>query len=175
MTPEASPQVSTVVLGCSGLSGSCEVFRVFSLTQAKMEQMSTPTAPANPAEPWRVLVVDDEPDLVEVLCGAMLYEGWETIGAATGGEAVRAAAQHRPDAVVLDMMLPDMDGLEVLRRIHASQPEIRVLFLTARDAVEDRIEGITAGGDDYVTKPFSLDEVIARLRGLLRRAEQSEP
>ena len=127
--------------------------------------MSQPALP-----PARILVVDDEPDLVEVLCDALRYEGWETFGAASGSEAVRAAAEHRPDAVVLDMMLPDLDGLEVLRRIHADRPETRVLFLTARDAVEDRITGIAAGGDDYVTKPFSLDEVAVRLRALIRRA-----
>lgn len=119
---------------------------------------------------WRVLVVDDEPDLVEVLCGAVEYEGWLARGAECGLEAVRIAADWRPDAVVLDMMLPDLDGTEVLRRIHRDRPETRVLFLTARDAVEDRIAGIAAGGDDYVTKPFSLDEVVVRLRGMLRRA-----
>jgi two-component system OmpR family response regulator len=125
--------------------------------------------------PQRVLVVDDEPDLVEVLCDALRYDGWETFGALTGTEAVRTAAATRPDAVVLDMMLPDLDGLEVLRRIHADRPETRVLFLTARDAVEDRIAGITAGGDDYVTKPFSLDEVAVRLRALIRRAAAGTP
>jgi two-component system OmpR family response regulator len=122
------------------------------------------------APPRRILVVDDEPDLVEVLCGALRYEGWEVQGAESGKEAVRLASSWRPDAVVLDMMLPDFDGLEVLRRIHAERPEVRVLFLTARDAVEDRIGGIAAGGDDYVTKPFSLAEVVVRVRGLLRRA-----
>ncbi|RKT12311.1 two-component system OmpR family response regulator [Streptomyces sp. 1114.5] len=122
---------------------------------------------------WRVLVVDDEPDLVEVVCGAVRYEGWQARGATTGLAAVEAAAAWRPHAVVLDMMLPDLDGLEVLRRLHAERPEVRVLFLTARDAVEERIEGIAAGGDDYVTKPFSLAEVVVRLRGLLRRATQS--
>ncbi|SEK93278.1 two-component system, OmpR family, response regulator [Streptacidiphilus jiangxiensis] len=125
--------------------------------------MSTPTR--------RILVVDDEPDLVEVLCGALRYEGWETRGAGNGAEAVELAARWQPDAIVLDMMLPDFDGLEVLRRVHAARPEVRVLFLTARDAVEDRIGGISAGGDDYVTKPFSLAEVVVRLRGLLRRAQ----
>ncbi|WP_372495673.1 response regulator transcription factor [Kitasatospora humi] len=119
----------------------------------------------------RILVVDDEPDLVEVLCGALRYEGWQAVGAATGAEAVSAVRSWAPDAVVLDMMLPDLDGLAVLERIHAERPETRVLFLTARDAVEDRIAGIAAGGDDYVTKPFSLAEVVVRLRGLLRRAE----
>ncbi|MGF1426990.1 response regulator transcription factor [Kitasatospora sp. LaBMicrA B282] len=123
----------------------------------------------------RILVVDDEPDLVEVLCGALRYEGWQARGAATGRQAVAAARDWAPDAVVLDMMLPDLDGLAVLERIHAERPEVRVLFLTARDAVEDRIAGITAGGDDYVTKPFSLAEVVARLHGLLRRAEPAAP
>ena len=82
---------------------------------------------------------------------------------------MRAARDFRPDAVVLDVMLPDLDGLEVLRRLRADDPDVPVLFLTAKDAVEDRIAGLTAGGDDYVTKPFSLEEVVARLRGLLRR------
>ncbi|MGH6657004.1 MAG: response regulator transcription factor [Actinocrinis sp.] len=124
------------------------------------------------AEPWRILVVDDEPDLVEVLCGAVAYEGWEARGAARGLEAVQIAQEWQPHAVVLDVMLPDLDGTEVLRRIHQDRPQTRVLFLTARDAVEDRIAGIEAGGDDYVTKPFSLNEVVVRLRGMLRRAHQ---
>lgn len=118
---------------------------------------------------WRILVVDDEPDLVEVVCGAVRYEGWQALGETTGLAAVRTAASWRPHAIVLDMMLPDLDGMEVLRRVHEDQPQVRVLFLTARDAVEDRIAGIAAGGDDYVTKPFSLAEVVVRLRGLLRR------
>ena len=119
---------------------------------------------------WRILVVDDEPDLVEVICGAIAYEGWQAQGAENGLDAVRIAASWQPHAVVLDVMLPDLDGTEVLRRIHQDRPETRVLFLTARDAVEDRIAGIAAGGDDYVTKPFSLEEVVIRLRGMLRRA-----
>jgi two-component system OmpR family response regulator len=118
----------------------------------------------------RVLVVDDEPTLAEVLASVLRYEGWEVRTAADGSSAVRTVREFEPDAVVLDVMLPDFDGLEVLRRLRAVSPHICVLFLTARDAVEDRIAGITAGGDDYVTKPFSLEEVLARLRGLLRRA-----
>jgi two-component system, OmpR family, response regulator len=101
---------------------------------------------------------------------ALRYEGWDVRTAEDGTAAVRTARDFRPDAVVLDMMLPDFDGLEVLRRLRAEQTDVPVLFLTARDAVEDRIAGLTAGGDDYVTKPFSLEEVVARLRGLLRRA-----
>ncbi|MEW2625727.1 response regulator transcription factor [Streptomyces sp. NPDC048106] len=120
--------------------------------------------------PLRVLVVDDDPDLAEVLTGALRYEGWQVRAAADGTAALAAARELVPDAVVLDVMLPDMDGFTVLRRLHETQPGVCVLFLTARDAVEDRIAGLTAGGDDYVTKPFSLEEVVARLRGLLRRA-----
>src|SRR5436190_6497384 len=121
--------------------------------------------------PIRVLVVDDEPSLAELLASVLRYEGWEIRTAGDGASAVRAARDFRPDAVVLDIMLPDFDGLEVLRRLRQEQPRVCVLFLTARDAVEDRVAGITAGGDDYVTKPFSIEEVLARLRGLLRRAD----
>ena len=120
--------------------------------------------------PVRVLVVDDESNLTELLSMALRYEGWEVRAAASGIEAVRAARDFQPDAVALDMVLPDFDGLEVLRRIRADNPKVPVLFLTAHDAVEHRVAGLTAGGDDYVTKPFSLEEVVARLRGLIRRA-----
>lgn len=119
--------------------------------------------------PIRVLTVDDEPSLIELLAMAMRYEGWDVSTATTGTDAVKVAREVGPDAIVLDMMLPDFDGLEVMRRIRAEQPDVPVIFLTARDGVSDRIAGLTAGGDDYVTKPFSLEEVIARLRGLLRR------
>jgi two-component system, OmpR family, response regulator len=120
--------------------------------------------------PLRVLVVDDEAALTELISLALRYEGWDVRTAGDGTDAVRTARDFRPDAVVLDMMLPDFDGLEVLRRLRAEQTDVPVLFLTARDSVEDRIAGLTAGGDDYVTKPFSLEEVVARLRGLVRRA-----
>jgi two-component system OmpR family response regulator len=119
--------------------------------------------------PVRVLVVDDEETLSELLSMALRYEGWEVRAAADGLAAVRAAREFRPDAVVLDIMLPDLDGLEVLHRIRAEAPELPVLFLTARDSLEDRLTGLAVGGDDYVTKPFSLEEVVLRLRGLLRR------
>ncbi|MDT7707613.1 MAG: two-component system, OmpR family, response regulator [Pseudonocardiales bacterium] len=121
----------------------------------------------------RVLVVDDESSLSDLLSMALRYEGWEVRTAADGGSAVRTARDFRPDAVVLDVMLPDFDGLEVLRRMRSDTPDVPVLFLTARDAVEDRVAGLTAGGDDYVTKPFSLEELVARLRGLLRRSGMS--
>ena len=120
--------------------------------------------------PVRVLVVDDEPSLAELLSSVLRYEGWSVRTAGNGAEAVRTGREFRPDAVVLDIMLPDFDGIEVMRRLRSELPDICVLFLTARDAVEDRVAGLTAGGDDYVTKPFSLEEVLARLRGLLRRA-----
>jgi len=120
--------------------------------------------------PIRVLAVDDEPSLTELLAIALRYEGWAVTTAATGAQAVRAASQTQPDAIILDIMLPDFDGLEVMRRIRTTQPNVPVIFLTARDALADRIAGLTAGGDDYVTKPFSLEELIARVRALLRRS-----
>jgi two-component system OmpR family response regulator len=120
--------------------------------------------------PVRVLVVDDEVNIAELLSMALRYEGWDVSMAHTGRQAVSTAAEVKPDAVVLDMMLPDFDGLEVLRRMRTTNHDVPVLFLTARDAVEDRVAGLTAGGDDYVTKPFSLEEVVARLRALMRRS-----
>ena len=120
--------------------------------------------------PLRVLVVDDEVNIAELLAMALRYEGWQVSMAHTGTKAVAAAKDERPDAVVLDVMLPDFDGMEVLRRMRGHHPDVPVLFLTARDAVEDRVAGLTAGGDDYVTKPFSLEEVVARLRALMRRS-----
>jgi two-component system OmpR family response regulator len=120
--------------------------------------------------PLRVLVVDDEVNIAELVAMALRYEGWQVSVAHTGAKAVATAKEVRPDAIVLDMMLPDFDGMEVLSRVRASEPDVPVVFLTARDAVEDRIAGLTAGGDDYVTKPFSLEELVARLRGLMRRS-----
>ena len=146
-----------------------------------MQPFAMTTTPPNPevastdlrrpdGSPVRVLVVDDEAPLADLLSMALRYEGWQTATAGDGAEALRAAREFRPDAVVLDVMLPDLSGLEVMRRLRADQHDVPVLFLTAKDAVEDRIAGLTAGGDDYVTKPFSLEEVVARLRGLLRRS-----
>jgi two-component system OmpR family response regulator len=120
--------------------------------------------------PIRILVVDDEENLADVLASLFRSEGWQVATAGSGSAAVTAAREMQPDAIVLDVMLPDFDGLEVLRRVRTFSPDLCVLFLTARDAVDDRIAGITAGGDDYVTKPFSLEEVLARVKGLLRRA-----
>ncbi|MFF4084682.1 response regulator transcription factor [Streptomyces sp. NPDC001777] len=131
---------------------------------------TTPLLHGPDGAPVRILVVDDEPDVTDVLAGAITGEGWQVRTAGDGATALATARVFRPDAVVLDWMLPDLDGLQVLRALRREMPEVCVLFLTARDAVEDRIAGITAGGDDYVTKPYSLEEVLARLRGLLRRA-----
>lgn len=120
--------------------------------------------------PVRVLVVDDEPMLTDLLSMALRMEGWEVRAASSGLDALQQARDYSPDAMVLDVMMPDLDGLQVLQRLRAAGDDVPVLFLTAKDAVTDRVAGLTAGGDDYVTKPFSLEEVVARLRGLMRRA-----
>ncbi|MCX2931997.1 response regulator transcription factor [Mycobacterium sp. CVI_P3] len=119
--------------------------------------------------PITVLVVDDEAVLAEMVSMALRYEGWTIATAGDGASAITAARGSRPDAVVLDVMLPDMSGLDVLRKLREQNPQLPVLLLTAKDALEDRIAGLTAGGDDYVTKPFSIEEVVLRLRALLRR------
>ncbi|MFD7025778.1 response regulator transcription factor [Promicromonospora sukumoe] len=144
--------------------------------------MTTAPAPAgrqrltrSDGSPVRVLVVDDEPNLTELLTSALRLEGMDVTAAADGASAIRRVRESTPDIVVLDVMLPDMDGLTVLRRLREHEARVPVLFLTARDAVEDRVSGLTAGGDDYVTKPFSLEEVVARLRGLLRRRGATGP
>ncbi|WP_205878761.1 two-component system response regulator TcrX [Mycobacterium camsae] len=120
-------------------------------------------------QPVTVLVVDDEPVLAEMVSMALRYEGWNIATASDGSTAIAAARAERPDVVVLDVMLPDMSGLDVLHKLRQEHPGLPVLLLTAKDAVEDRIAGLTAGGDDYVTKPFSIEEVVLRLRALLRR------
>jgi two-component system, OmpR family, response regulator len=119
--------------------------------------------------PINVLVVDDEAVLAEMVSMALRYEGWTISTAGDGSTAIAAARAQRPDVVVLDVMLPDMSGLDVLHKLREENPQLPVLLLTAKDAVEDRIAGLTAGGDDYVTKPFSIEEVVLRLRALLRR------
>ncbi|KUI30943.1 two-component system response regulator [Mycobacterium sp. IS-1742] len=124
--------------------------------------------------PVRVLVVDDEPVLAELVSMALRYEGWDIATAGDGATALALARENAPDVVVLDVMLPDMSGLDVLARLREQIPGLPLLLLTAKDSVEDRIAGLTAGGDDYVTKPFSLEEVVLRLRALLRRTGVSE-
>jgi two-component system OmpR family response regulator len=118
----------------------------------------------------RAVVVDDESALSDLLSMALRYEGWEVKTAAEGRAAITLIRDFQPDVVVLDVMLPDIDGLQVLHRLRADGQEVPILFLTAKDALDDRIAGLTAGGDDYVTKPFSLEELVARLRGLIRRS-----
>lgn len=120
----------------------------------------------------RLLVVDDEPNIVELLSVSLRFAGFEVASATSGRDAVAQARRFRPDLVLLDVMLPDFDGFDVLRRIRGEGARVPVLFLTARDATEDKITGLTLGGDDYVTKPFSLEEVIARIRAVLRRARE---
>ncbi|MFH5228513.1 MULTISPECIES: response regulator transcription factor [Antrihabitans] len=129
--------------------------------------LSTPT-PKN-AEA-RVLVVDDEPMIVELLSVSLRFQGFEVSSAANGAEGLDKARSFRPDAMILDVMMPGMDGFGLLRRLHADGIDAPVLFLTARDELDDKITGLTLGADDYVTKPFSLEEVVARLRVILRRA-----
>lgn len=118
----------------------------------------------------RVLVVDDERNITDLLATALRYEGFKVQTASTGRKAVAAVAHFRPHALILDVMLPDFDGFEVHRRLSADRIDIPTLFLTARDATEDKVRGLTVGGDDYITKPFSLEELIARLRAVLRRS-----
>jgi two-component system, OmpR family, response regulator len=120
-------------------------------------------------KPINVLVVDDEPVLAELVSMALRYEGWDISTAGDGMSAISSARENPPDVVVLDVMLPDMSGLDVLHELRQQIPGLPLLLLTAKDSVEDRIAGLTAGGDDYVTKPFSLEEVVLRLRALLRR------
>ncbi len=120
--------------------------------------------------PIRAVVVDDEDSLTDLLSMALRYEGWDVKIASDGQKALSLAREFRPDVIVLDIMLPDIAGMRVLPRLRADGVQTPVLFLTAKDALDDRIAGLTIGGDDYVTKPFSLEELVARLRGLIRRS-----
>ena len=122
----------------------------------------------------RILVVDDEESIRQLVSTVLRYEGFEVECAADGREAVKSAHSFRPDIVVLDVMLPDLDGFEVYRRMAATERALPVLFLTARDRPEDRVHGLTLGADDYVGKPFSLEELVARVRAILRRTVGAE-
>ncbi|MEA2469607.1 MAG: two-component system, OmpR family, response regulator [Thermoleophilaceae bacterium] len=124
---------------------------------------------SNGNQPLRVLVVDDEPNIADVISMALRYEGFDVETAATGQEALAGVESYRPHLMVLDIMLPDMEGFEVARRLGGERAELPIVFLTARDTQEDKIRGLTTGGDDYVTKPFSLEELVARIRTILRR------
>jgi two-component system, OmpR family, response regulator len=126
-----------------------------------------------PDEPEaRILVVDDEPYIADLLATSLRFVGFDVRTAGTGREALATAESYQPELLVLDVMLPDLNGFDVLRRLRSSGRRVPVVFLTARDATEDKVSGLTIGGDDYVTKPFSLEEVIARIRAVLRRSRQ---
>jgi two-component system OmpR family response regulator len=126
-------------------------------------------------EQVRILVVDDEPNIVDVISMALRYEGFAVDSAASGADAINAVAQNKPSVMVLDVMLPDFDGFEVARRLAGARAGVPILFLTARDTTEDIVHGLTVGGDDYMTKPFSLEELVARIRTILRRSGFAEP
>jgi two-component system, OmpR family, response regulator len=123
----------------------------------------------------RILVVDDEPNIVDVVSMALRFHGYAVETAGNGTDALAAVTSFRPDLIVLDVMLPDMEGFEVARRLGAERAATPIVFLTARDAPEDKLRGLTTGGDDYVTKPFSLEELLARVRNILRRAGRARP
>ncbi|WP_349828294.1 response regulator transcription factor [Brevibacterium litoralis] len=133
------------------------------------------TAQSEPQEvEATLLVVDDEPNIRELLSTSLRFAGFDVLSAANGAEALRLAEQAEPDLLVLDVMLPDMDGFTVTRRLRQAGRHIPVVFLTARDDTTDKITGLTVGGDDYVTKPFSLEEVVARIRAVLRRTHAAD-
>ena len=123
----------------------------------------------------RILVVDDEPSIVDAVATALRYEGFDVDEATAGREALRAVTEREPDLVVLDWMLPDLEGIEVGRRMRERGFKSAILFLTAKDAVENKVEALRAGGDDYVTKPFSLAEIVARVQAILRRTQSELP
>ena len=123
----------------------------------------------------RILVVDDEASITDLVGMALRYEGFEPDVAHSGIEALRKTRSFRPSLIVLDVMLPDIDGFEVARRLRTEHSTVPVLFLTARDAATDKVRGLTIGGDDYVTKPFSIEELVARIRAILRRSEGASP
>jgi two-component system OmpR family response regulator len=130
---------------------------------------------SNERSATRILVVDDEPSIVDAVATALRYEGFEVEDASTGRDALAAVARGEPDLIVLDWMLPDIDGIEVGRRLRERGHKTAILFLTAKDAVENKVDALRAGGDDYVTKPFSLAEVVARVQAILRRTAGDLP
>lgn len=122
----------------------------------------------------RILIVDDEPNIRELLSTSLRFAGFGVRAVPNGAAAISAVIEEEPELIILDVMLPDMNGFSVTKRLRASGYNAPILFLTAKDGVEDKIQGLTAGGDDYVTKPFSLDEIIARIKAILRRTTQEE-
>lgn len=131
--------------------------------------------PSTPVDRTRVLVVDDEVYIRDLVSSALRIAGLEPLTAGDGDEALRLAERERPDLLVLDVGLPGRDGFEVCRALRDGGDQVPVVFLTARDAKEDMLQGFTKGGDDYITKPFSIDELVARVRAVLRRTQQREP
>lgn len=123
-------------------------------------------------EPIKVLVVDDEPNIRDLLASGLRFAGFSVLAVGNGNDAVAAAEKGNPDLILLDVMLPDMSGFSVTKKLRSMDILAPVLFLTARDEVEDKITGLTVGGDDYMTKPFSIDEIIARINAILRRTKQ---
>jgi two-component system OmpR family response regulator len=123
----------------------------------------------------RILVVDDEPNIVDLVAMALRFQGFAVATAATGAQALEQVGAFRPHLMVLDVMLPDMEGFAVAERLGAQRAGVPIVFLTARDATPDKVRGLSAGGDDYVTKPFSLEELVARIRAILRRTGRAEP
>jgi two-component system OmpR family response regulator len=123
-------------------------------------------------EPIKILVVDDEPNIRDLLASGLRFAGFSVLAVGNGNDAVTAAEKGNPDLILLDVMLPDMSGFSVTKKLRSMNIMAPVLFLTARDEVEDKITGLTVGGDDYMTKPFSLDEIIARINAILRRTKQ---
>jgi two-component system OmpR family response regulator len=130
---------------------------------------------ADATETHRVLVVDDEENIADVIAMALRFQGFTVETAATGADALAAVSSFRPHLMVLDVMLPDMEGFDVAERLGAQRADVPIIFLTARDATADKIRGLTTGGDDYVTKPFSLEELVARIRTILRRTGIAAP
>jgi two-component system OmpR family response regulator len=126
-------------------------------------------------ESHRVLVVDDEPNIVDVISMALRYQGFDVAEAGTGADALTQVRAFRPHLIILDVMLPDMAGFDVAERLGAQRTGVPIIFLTARDSTEDKVRGLTTGGDDYVTKPFSLEELVARIRTILRRTGLAAP
>ncbi|MDX6708840.1 MAG: two-component system, OmpR family, response regulator [Solirubrobacteraceae bacterium] len=132
-------------------------------------------ASAAAVEPHRILVVDDEPNIADVVSMALRFQGFAVQTAGTGRDALAAVRNFDPHLLVLDIMLPDMEGFDVAERLGAQRAQLPIIFLTARDSTQDKIRGLTTGGDDYVTKPFSLEELVARIRAILRRTGVQAP
>jgi two-component system OmpR family response regulator len=139
-----------------------------------MDEVSTVNKKNKSDIPPRILVVDDEPSIVDAVATTLRYEGFDVEEARNGRQGLVLAQEQPFDLIILDVMLPDIDGFEITRRLRQDGVRVPVLFLTAKDAVEDKVSGLTVGGDDYVTKPFSLAEVVARVRAILRRAGRIE-